>query len=241
VDPLKKILVVEDEKSHQMIIEKSLSGHFAFDLASSFAEAVEKMRKEVYSLFLLDVMLGEQVGFDLVAPIRAFPKYKMTPIVFLTSRDDISSKVLGFTLGADDYLTKPFDPRELRARLQVRLARVVPPQAQVDLEKFQVGSLSFSFVNQAAYADTGGGRRQLDLTPIEYKMLYFMAHHCEEALSRGRILNQVWGENTHVNVRSVDTYVAALRKKMKPVGIKIQAVHGVGYRLTTPTIAVKAA
>lgn len=230
---IKKILVVEDEKPHQMIIAKTLTGHVEFDVVSSFHEALQRMQKETYALFLLDVMLGDQVGFDLVAPIRSLSHYKYTPIVFLTSRDDISSKVLGFTLGADDYITKPCDPRELRARLQARLAKVNPPPLTVvDREKFEVGILSFSFVNQAAYVTTSEGRRQLDLTPIEYKLLYFLGRHCEEALGRDRILQAVWSKNTHVNIRSVDTYVTALRKKVKDTGIKIQAVHGLGYRMS---------
>lgn len=229
----KKILVVEDEKSHQMIIEKTLAGHIEFDIVSTFHEALRQMQKETYALFLLDVMLGDQVGFDLVGPIRSLSQYKYTPIVFLTSRDDISSKVLGFTLGADDYITKPCDPRELRVRLQARLAKVqVTTPATIDREKFEVGNLSFSFLNQSAYVMTPEGRRQLDLTPIEYKLLYFFARHCDEALARDRILQAVWGEHTHVNVRSVDTYVTALRKKTKDTGLKIQAVHGLGYRLS---------
>lgn len=233
----KSVLLVEDESSHQLVISKALKGFYNYEVASSYKEALSKLENGTYDLFLLDVMLGDGLGFDLIEAIRSQKKFKNSAIIFLTSLDDVSSKVRGFSLGADDYVTKPCDPRELRARMDSKLSKT--PESPVARE-YRVGNIIFSFENQKAYVDQNGAAKELDLTPIEYKLLYFFARHNNEALGRDRILNHVWGENTHVMVRSVDTYVAALRKKVKELGVIIKSVHGVGYRLNLPENQQKA-
>lgn len=224
----KRILFVEDELAHQLIIKKALQGHYEYHVASSYQEALKYLNQHQYDLFLLDVMLGDGLGFDLVYSIRSHETHGGQPIMFLTSRDDISSKVKGFSLGADDYVTKPCDPRELRARIDSKIGKV--GDAPVASE-YRIGSLCFSFETQLAYVNFQEEETELDLTPIEYKLLYFFARHHDEALTREKILDQVWGQNTHVMIRSVDTYVAGVRKKLKSYGIQIKSVHGVGYRI----------
>ncbi len=227
----KRLLLVEDEPAHQLVISKALRGFYQYEVVSSYQEALQKLADESFDLFLLDVMLGDGLGFDLVEAIRSHNKHKKSSIVFLTSLDDVNSKIKGFSLGADDYVIKPCDPRELRARLDSKLMKA--PDSPVAKE-YRVGGLVFSFENQSVFVDDGGVLSELNLTPIEYKLLYFFARHQGEALNREQILNQVWGKNTHVMARSVDTYVAALRKKVKGLGVIIKSVHGVGYRLSLP-------
>jgi len=229
VNSSKSILFVEDEVPHQLVITKALQDYFHFDVVGSYNEALQFLGTKDYDLFLLDVMLGDGLGFDLVAEIRSQKRYAKAPIVFLTSRDDIDSKIKGFSLGADDYLVKPCDPRELRARMDSKIEKA--DSSQPAGSEFYVDRLVFSFENQAAFIIQGDERKQLDLTPIEYKLLYFFARHLGDTLSRERILDKVWGTDTHVMVRSVDTYVAALRKKVKEFGVQIKSVHGVGYRI----------
>lgn len=233
----KKLLLVEDEPAHQLVITKALKGFYQYEVASSYQEALQKLVDGQFDLFLLDVMLGDGMGFDLVEAIRSHEKHKNASIVFLTSLSDVTSKVKGFSLGADDYVTKPCDPRELRARLDSKLMKA--PAVPVAKE-YRVGTLVFCFESQTVCVDQNGTLDELDLTPIEYKLLYYFARHQGQALDRESILNQVWGKNTHVMARSVDTYVAALRKKVKDLGVIIKSVHGVGYRLSLPEPQQKA-
>lgn len=237
-----KVLLVEDEKAHQLIISRSLSENFSIDVAGSYSEAQRLISDGEYDIFLLDIMLGDGLGFDLIPLIRGHEKFAKAPIVFLTSKEDIPSKVKGFSLGADDYVTKPCDPRELRARLSSKIKKYRQTQAGT-ISEYKIGDLTFDFeLQRVSIAKASGETQEIILTPIEYKLLYYLVRNREDVLSREQILKHVWGGSTHVMLRSVDTYVATLRKKIKEYGVHIRSVHGVGYKLNLhPTQQAKAA
>lgn len=234
-----KILLVEDELSHQMIIKKALESQWEVEVCGSFAEAKERLKQDDYDLFLLDIMLGDGLGYELIHDIKLEERHRNKPIVFLTSNENVSMKVKCFSLGADDYVVKPCDPRELRARIEAKLART-GESGEVATE-FKSNGFEFQFGEQKAYYESSDGRAELDLTPLEYKMLFVLVRRGERPSSREELLKRVWGESHHVQVRSVDTYVAALRKKLKGHGLAIKSVHGVGYCIQMPEQKTQAA
>ena len=227
---LPKVLLVEDEEAHCLVIKKSLQGHCELDIAKSFQDGVKHLEKGDYELFILDIMLGDGDGFDLCSRIRKMDKYRSTPVIFLTAKAEVSSKVLGFTLGADDYIVKPCDPSELRARLdsKIRWNREMQQGEKILVQ----GPFTFYIEMQRVDMDKGGGQETLEFTPLEFRLLYYLASHKDHILSRDQILDTVWGNATNVLDRSVDTYIAALRRKLGDYKTCIRSIHGVGYKFT---------
>lgn len=231
---LPRILILEDEKSHQLLIAKALSTSFHLIFCSSIAEASQLLKDDSYRLFLLDVMLPDGSGFDFCQTIRADVRYKFTPILFLTSKMDIESKVVGFSIGGDDYITKPCDPVELRARVVARIQKEACRESTT--EALTAYDLSLNLEKQrVTIIDGADAGMSIDLTPLEFKLLVHLVRHENTPVSRGAILQSVWGQQTHVLERSVDTYVAALRRKLGSRGKYIRSVHGLGYRFSPGT------
>lgn len=227
---LPRVLLVEDEEAHRLVIRKALHGHCELDVASSFAEGLSQLEKNRYELFILDIMLGDGDGFDLCGRIRKMPEYKKTPVMFLTAKNEVSSKVLGFTLGADDYVVKPCDPAELRARMEAKIRWVRSESENARI--FTQGPFDFHLDMQRLDVHLQDKVDTIELTPLEFKLFYFLASHKDHVVSRERILDEVWGKTTNVLDRSVDTYVASLRRKLASHKKCIKSVHGVGYKFS---------
>lgn len=236
---LPKVLLVEDEESHRLVIGKALHGHCDLEMAKSFAEGISKLEKSRYSLFILDIMLGDGDGFDLCSRIRKIEKYSRTPVIFLSAKSEVSNKVLGFSLGADDYIVKPCDPSELRARVEAKLrwTRVESENSRV----LRQGPFTFFLDMQRLDINREGKEASINLTPLEFKLLYYLASHKDHIISREQILDGVWGKSTNVLDRSVDTYVASLRRKMGDYKRCLRSVHGVGYKFSLDELAQKRA
>lgn len=230
-----KILLVEDEKSHQLIIKKSLEGFYELDIASSITEAEQLTRKFHYDVFLLDIMLPDGSGFDLISNIRKEEKNRLTPVLFLTVREDLKSKLLGFSLGADDYLIKPAEPLELRARIDAKIRKINEILEVSQANLIQVDELVLDLDKQSVWLLESGQKKELDLTRLEFKLFLFFVKNPNSVFSRSDILKAVWGEQTHVLDRSVDSYVAALRRKLGAKSTILKSVHDVGYRLEPST------
>lgn len=226
-----RILVVEDERAHQLIIEKSLSGYYHFVIADSLKRARAEISTQPYDLFLLDIVLNDGTGFDLLDGLRSQPQHQLTPVIFLTVREDLESKLKGFSLGADDYVIKPADPLELRARIDAKLTKMMQMREQsLQMAPLELGNLRLDPERQAVWMLEGDQQIALDLTSLEFRLLLCLGRNSPEILTRQKILNQVWGDNTHVLDRTVDSYVAALRRKLGGYGKCIKSIHGVGYR-----------
>jgi DNA-binding response OmpR family regulator len=149
-------------------------------------------------------------------------------VIFLTAKNSVSDKVLGFSVGADDFISKPFDGLELKARVDSRLRKRDRERAESDILK--LGDIEINKSTQKVQIFENGQATDIDLTPIEFKLLLFLCKEVNKVYSRDEILNSVWGESIHVYSRSVDTHISKLRKKLGSKSSYIESVHGSGYR-----------
>lgn len=223
---MERILIIEDDESILMGLEDDLTleGYNVFratDGETGLAIAKEKP----VDLIILDIMLPGIDGFEVCKQLRQ--AQVLTPILMLTARGQEVDRVLGLELGADNYVTKPFSPRELLARIKAIFRRVQQTQQRVELCKF--GDVEVDFRKY----EVKKGNRPVYLTSLEFALLRFFCDHKEEALSRNVILDEVWGEDVFVTSRTVDTYVAHLRKKIEDNPAEpryIVSVRSVGYK-----------
>jgi two-component system alkaline phosphatase synthesis response regulator PhoP len=221
-----KILIVEDEDSILMALEDDLSLEgYAVSGEPDGKRGLERAQKGGYDLIILDVMLPGVDGFEICKQLRAAGD--TTPILMLTAKSQEVDKVLGLELGADDYVTKPFSPRELTARVKALLRRGKPVDSP--LERVSFGDIEVDF---KGYEVRKSGEA-VELTAREFALLRLLVSHPGEVLRRDVILNEVWGDDWDVFPRTVDTHIANLRKKLEddPADPKyIVNVRGVGYK-----------
>lgn len=227
-----RILIVEDTAEFQLLIRRAL-GPLAAELAfaGSCAEALAAVRQGSFNLVLLDLGLPDGDGFALCQEIQNTPGFSETPIIFLTGKNDPSAIVAGFSLGAEDFVTKPFNPLALRARVEARLQKRRDRKERGEI--VEVGGLRADLGKMEGFVAKGTEWRALELTPTEFKILHHLARNAERVLSRDRILVLVWGEGADVYDRTVDSHVSSLRKKLAGAGADaaIESVTNEGYRL----------
>jgi len=221
------ILVVEDEPAIQELIAVNLehAGH-RVRRAHNAAEADAMIRKVRPDLIVLDWMLPDLAGTALARRLRADARSKDIPIIILTARAQEQDKVEGLESGADDYVTKPFSPKELLARIKAVLRRRAP---QLTDDTIAVHGLQ---LDPAGHRVTGGGK-ELHLGPTEFKLLHFLMTRPERVYSRAQLLDHVWGDHVFVEERTVDVHIRRLRQALEPTGHDrlIETVRGSGYRL----------
>ncbi len=221
------ILVVEDEPAIQELIAYNLkqAGHQPL-CASSAEQALRLVSNALPDLVLLDWMLPGASGIEVARRLRGDKRTRMIPIIMLTARSEEQDKLLGLDTGADDYITKPFSPRELNARIKAVLRRRAP---QMTDDVVEVGGLR---VDPAGHRVTGNGEN-IDLGPTEFRLLHFLMTHPERVHSRAQLLDNVWGDHVFVEERTVDVHIRRLRKALEPGQLDrlIQTVRGTGYRL----------
>lgn len=222
------ILVVEDEPGIQELLKFNLGqqGHDVL-LASDSEQAMHSLRGALPDLILLDWMLPGLPGVDFARRIRTDQRLKDIPIIMLTARVEERDKVLGLDSGADDYITKPFSPKELMARIKAVLRRRAP---QMTEDVVEVSGLKLDPVSHRVF----GGEQALNLGPTEFRLLHFFMTHPERVYSRSQLLDQVWGDHVFVEERTVDVHIRRLRSALEPTGhdALIQTVRGAGYRLS---------
>ena len=230
--PKAKILIVEDAADQRLIIKASLADTYDVIMATSFNEGFNRYASENIDLVILDIGLGDEgdAGFELCSSIRRHPKGRAVPILFLSGRSDVNDKVHGLKLGGDDYMTKPFSALEIRARVEVLLRRTKALATPTEIQ--EVGGLHIDSSTHSVKTEIGGTLETLDMTAKEFKLLKYFVKHIDQVLTREQILETVWGDAVHVLDRSVDSRIAALRRKLKHKSHYIQSVHGVGYRFS---------
>jgi two-component system phosphate regulon response regulator PhoB len=215
----------------------ALGTSFELEWADSIYRAKMMIAQNDYDLILLDVVLPDGDGFQLGSVLQAEDQTKHIPIIFLTGKNSLSDKILGFSVGADDYVVKPFEPLELRARVESKFRKKM--QEKLEAEILRLGKLEINKDTQKVYIIDNNEKSEVDLTPIEFKLLLFLTKEKDKVYTRDEILNGVWGENIHVFSRSVDTHVSKLRKKLGPKSNYIKSVHGSGYRFSVEEEKVK--
>jgi two-component system, OmpR family, alkaline phosphatase synthesis response regulator PhoP len=224
----KRILLVEDEPGLILTLTDRLhSEGYAVETAADGEAAMTRASREAFDLIVLDVMLPRKNGFDVCRDLRQ--KGVQAPIIMLTARTQVVDTVVGLKLGADDYLTKPFEMIELLARVEALLRRA-PVAAPQSAEVFQFGEVSVDF-RRAEVQRAGVGA--VELSALEFRLLRYFIDHRGATLSRDELLNNVWGYNSLASTRTVDVHVAWLRQKLEPNPRYPQfllTVHGFGYK-----------
>jgi two-component system phosphate regulon response regulator PhoB len=226
-----KVLLVEDSKEIHRMVNQALGAAFSLDWAETLTDADSKLKKNSYDLVLLDIELPDGNGVEFCSNIQSMAPE--LPIFFLTSHDNLSEKVLGFSAGADDYITKPFNPLELKARIEAKLRKIDILKKSVDSLKWKEIEINKS--SQEVQVSNNGQFESIELTALEFKLLTYFATQPETVIPRDKILDDIWGKDVHVYSRSVDTHVSKLRKKLGPASHIIESVHGSGYKFA-PTI-----
>ena len=223
-----KILIVEDEPAIQELLAFNVTqAGFQALRAEDADSAWQQIRNSMPDLILLDWMLPNTSGVILAKQLRSDARTKDIPIIMLTARGEERDKVLGLESGADDYITKPFSPRELMARIRAVLRRHVP---QMPDEVVAAGGLELL---PASHRVAAGGAA-IELGPTEFRLLHFFMTHAERVYSRTQLLDQVWGTQVFVEERTVDVHIRRLRAALEPAGMDglIQTVRGSGYRFS---------
>jgi two-component system alkaline phosphatase synthesis response regulator PhoP len=216
--PRKRILLVEDEPGLVITLTDWLQSEgYEIGVARDGLAGLDRAVRERWDVILLDVMLPGKNGFDICRDLRQ--KRVATPIIMLTARGHIVDKVLGLKLGADDYLTKPFDMLELAARIEVQLRRAAATGPGSASQPYRFGDVVVDF-RKAEVTRLG---RPADLSAREFLLLKYFIEHREATLTRDELLNEVWGYHAMPSTRTVDVHVAWLRQKIEPN-------HGLGYK-----------
>ena len=222
-----RILLVDDDPNIRQLVNLYLEKEgFEVSMADRGDEALKLFRSAPPNLMLLDVMLPGMDGWQVLREAR---KASNIPIIMLTAKDEVFDKVLGLELGADDYIAKPFDMKELVARIKAVIRRYQAPEAQEGSQELVFPGLT---VNIGQYAVTFMGK-ELEMPPKELELLYFLASHPNQVFTREQLLEQVWGYDYFGDSRTVDVHVKRLREKLgegEQMGWQIKTVWGVGYK-----------
>ncbi len=223
------ILLVEDEPGIQELLKFNLTqaGH-RVTAAGDAEHALKFLKTTLPDVILLDWMLPGMSGIDLCRRLRGDARYQPVPIIMLTARGEERDKVLGLDTGADDYITKPFSPRELVSRIKAVLRRRAPQMAE---EAVEIAGLRLDPVSHRVQ----GKGIALELGPTEFRLLHFFMTHPERVYTRPQLLDQVWGDDVFVEERTVDVHIRRLRLALEPSGhaTLVQTVRGSGYRFST--------
>lgn len=222
-----RVLIVDDEERIRAVLREYIEfeGGEAEE-AQDGMEAVLKCRERKYDVILMDVMMPRFDGFSAVKEIR---KFSQTPVIMLSARGEEYDKLFGFEIGSDDYVTKPFSPKEVMARIHAVMKRAAVPMETKEREVYEFEGLKIDIVGRNVYVD---GER-VDLTPKEYELLFYFVENEGVALTRERLLNQVWGYDFYGDDRTVDTHVKMLRGNLKDYRKFIVTLRGLGYKFET--------
>lgn len=217
-----KILVVDDEAKIRMIIKEYAEFEgYEVEQAADGMEAVDKAKNDSFDIIIMDVMMPRLDGYSAVKEIN---KEKKTPVIMLSARGEEYDKLFGFEIGVDDYVVKPFSPKELMARIKAVLNRSNGTRKQEDIIKYQ--GLVINFTAREVTIDG----EKANMTPKEYDLLFYLVRNMNIALSREKLLEEVWGFDFYGDDRTVDTHIKMLRNSLGPYRNLIVTLRGMGYK-----------
>lgn len=219
---MSKILIVDDEVNIRNLIKKyaAFEGYETQE-ASNGMDAVDICKKQDFDVIIMDVMMPELDGFS---ASREILKYKQIPIIMLSARGEEYDRIHGFELGIDDYVVKPFSPKELMLRVSAVLRRSGKTAEKREIVKYE--GLTIDFTGRFVFID----EKKIEMTPKEYDLLFYMAQNVNIALSREKLIRDVWGYDFYGDDRTLDTHIKLLRKSLGPYNKFIVTLRGVGYR-----------
>lgn len=222
----KSILIVEDERDVVDLLTLNLAkaGGFVVSVANDGAAGLAKARAEKPAFIILDLMLPKMPGLEVCKILKSEPATRHIPIMMLTAKAEEIDRIVGLEFGADDYVVKPFSPREVVLRINAILRRGTPEAAD---ERLSAGPIT---IDPARHQVSVSGKR-VDLTSLEFKLLRTLMQRRGRVQERDRLLNDVWGYESVIDTRTVDTHVRRLREKLGKAGDVIETVRGFGYRL----------
>lgn len=195
----------------------------------NLSEARKALDKTHFDLILLDISLPDGDGLTFYADLQISEKTRDIPVIFITSHQEVNKEIMGFSLGADDYIIKPIEPARFKARIESRLKQIEQKKhKELVINK---GNLRLSVTLQKVSIVHEGMEKLIDLTPVEFKLLFHFLRHEDFILTREQLLTAVWGNASEVLDRTIDMHISNLRKKITDSDFKIKAVHGTGYKL----------
>jgi two-component system phosphate regulon response regulator PhoB len=233
---MSRVLVIEDEEDLQQILDYNLR-QSGCEVSSAVRgqEGLTLASQQAPDLVILDLMLPDMAGTEVCKQLKANPKTRHVPVLMLTAKGEEIDRVLGFELGAEDYVTKPFSVRELMLRVQAILRRTRTPQGEAS-QIFEFGVLR---IDRAAHRVWVLGE-EIELTALEFRLLTTLADRKNRVQTRAMLLDDVWGIKVDVATRTVDTHVKRLREKLGAAGEYVETVRGVGYRFAESPSAAQA-
>ena len=227
-----RVLIIEDEPDIRKTIDYNLSKEsYEVIQAASIEEGEKAIASNKIDVIILDLMLPDGSGLTLCRDIKSEPSTKNIPVIILTAKTEEVDRVVGFELGADDYVTKPFSVRELILRVKAILKRGVSTEIQTDNAQDTFGGLTLNYDEYQAYINN----EEISLTALEFKLLKHLINRKGRVQTRDQLLEDVWGYSSNVTTRTVDTHIKRLREKLGIVGDHIQTIRGVGYRFSRKT------
>lgn len=228
---MKSVLCIEDSLEIQILVEAALN-QYQVTRVSTLGAAREWLGRRSFDLIVLDLELPDGDGRKLLVELQSDEGTSGLPVFILTGDTQTASKVIAFSLGADDFITKPFDPMELRARVEAKLRKIEAFREAQNVVR--VADLTLDVQKQRIAIASTQGPQEVDLTSIEFKLLLALAKSPERVFSRARLLDLVWGPGVNITDRTVDSHVGHLRKKLLKSRVQIDTVLNEGYRLILP-------
>ncbi|MBX9768607.1 MAG: response regulator transcription factor [Bdellovibrionales bacterium] len=225
---MKNILLIEDSPEIQMLVRNVL-GHHNVVVADNLKKAKEDLAAQNFSLIILDIELPDGDGIEFLTELSATPLNQKIPVFILTSHADISRKISAFSLGVEDFIAKPFDPREIRARVDAKLRK--KEEASQTNDTIRLSNIVVNTTKQKTWIEENGENTLLQLTSLEFKLLSTFIRNPEKVFSREFLIGEIWGSGTNITDRTVDTHVYNLRKKLSGSLVSIETVIGEGYRM----------
>lgn len=224
-----KILLVEDSSDFQYLVRVSLQNNYHLDVASNLQEARAYSDKHKYDLYLIDITLPDGSGYDFCTELQSNVRTRSIPIIFLTAKTSVTEKVIGFSLGADDYITKPFIAAELFARVEAKIKKM--DRISTDNEQIDYGPFCINLASYELKINDGDNKQKINLTPNEFKILVKLIKNKEKVVSREQIIDSVWGNGTFIEDRTIDKHISSLRKKLGIHSQHLKTIPQLGYSI----------
>ncbi len=235
---MSKIIIIDDARDVHLLLREIFYLDHSVTSAFTLSEASQLIRAQSFELILLDVKMPDGDGFHFCASLQQNSETRNIPVIFITGKSDIADKAIGFSLGAEDYIVKPFNAAEVKLRCEARIRKLDSKKSRDSVVRS--GNVKIEITMQKATLIHDGKEESINLTPTGFKLLLYLVTHHDQVFTRDQLISAVWGDGITIVDRTIDTHIGALRKVLRNADFQIQSVHGVGYRLTSKKISKSA-